>query len=302
MNFILLRFFISIILISIIFQFSSAQTDSVKLFRKRKIVLGSVAAVAYTGSVIGLSNAWYKQYKTEKFHFFNDNSEWLQMDKVGHAYTTYTLGLAGMQTLRWAGVKEKKAIWLGGFTGTFYLTTIEMFDAYSQNWGFSWGDMGANAAGSLLVCLQEQFWKEQRLQLKFSFYRTNYPQYRPDLLGNNFSEQVLKDYNGQIYWLSANVSSFLKKENKFPKWLNIAVGYGADGMTGGMQNIVIIDADGNTKDFLRQRQYYFSLDCDLTKIKTRSKFLKSVFRVINILKIPAPALELTGGKMKLLVK
>ena len=39
------------------------------------------------------------------------------------------------------------------------------------------------------------------------------------------------------------------------------------------------------------RQFYLSVDLDLTKIKTNSKFLKTLFSTINFIKIPAPALE-----------
>ena len=48
-------------------------------------------------------------------------------------------------------------------------------------------------------------------------------------------QQVLKDYNGQTYWLSANIWSF-NKESNFPRWLNVAFGYGADGMLYGENN------------------------------------------------------------------
>ena len=111
--------------------------------------------------------------------------------------------------------------------------------------------------------------------------------------------QILKDYNGQIYWLSVNPSSFIKKENKFPKWLNVAFGYGANGMIGARyNNIIIEDSQGNVTMFNRYRQAYFSLDVDFNRIKTKSKFLKSVFTCINIIKIPFPNLELSEGKLK----
>ena len=48
-------------------------------------------------------------------------------------------------------------------------------------------------------------------------------------------ERMLKDYNGQTYWLSANLKSFFQGSN-IPAWLNVAVGYGADGMFGGFEN------------------------------------------------------------------
>ena len=39
------------------------------------------------------------------------------------------------------------------------------------------------------------------------------------------------------------------------------------------------------------RQFYLSLDIDLTKIETKSHFLKTLFSVFNTIKIPAPTLQ-----------
>ena len=39
------------------------------------------------------------------------------------------------------------------------------------------------------------------------------------------------------------------------------------------------------------RQFYLSLDVDLTKIETKSHFLKTLFSVFNTIKIPAPTLQ-----------
>ena len=42
----------------------------------------------------------------------------------------------------------------------------------------------------------------------------------------------------------------IKKENKFPKWLNVAFGYGAYGMLGGTyNNFVVQDENGNVLKF-----------------------------------------------------
>ena len=50
------------------------------------IVVASQAAL-WTGSFIALNKAWYADYPKQSFHFFNDWSEWQQMDKAGHAWT-----------------------------------------------------------------------------------------------------------------------------------------------------------------------------------------------------------------------
>lgn len=270
--------------------------DSTKNLRARKIIFAAGAGGAVAGSLVYLNQAWYKSYASAGFHFFNDNSEWLQMDKVGHAFSCYQVGRLMTQSMRWAGFSEKQSIFIGGTSGLMYMTAIEIMDGFSDGWGFSWGDMGANATGAALATSQEYFWKAQRLSLKFSFHQTNLWQYRPNLLGTTLSEQILKDYNGQTYWLSLNVYSFLKKESKFPKWLNVAVGYGANNMIGG-NNYVYVTGEGQVIGNDRYRRWLLSLDIDLTKIKTKSIFLKSVFSAFNCLKIPFPAVELSRGQL-----
>ena len=86
-----------------------------------------------------------------------------------------------------------------------------------------------------------------------------------------------------------------------PSWLNIAVGYGADNLLGGVNNVwelegELIDA---TDSFRRHQQFYLSLDMDLSKIKTNSKFLRTVLDVLNYIKVPFSALEInTLGQVK----
>jgi hypothetical protein len=260
------------------------------------IVIGTEAALS-TGSLIALSQTWYKDYPRTGFHFFNDNGEWEQMDKAGHVVTAYVVGRYGMRLLEWSGVSKTKAIWFGGLTGFVYQGAIEMLDGYSSEWGFSAGDISANAIGCGFLIGQEFLWKEQRITLKYSFQKSNYAAYRPALLGATWQEQILKDYNGQTYWASVNIASFLRTDTKFPKFLNLAIGYGANGMTGGHYNPPMTNAAGNAITLDRYRQYYLSFDIDLTKIQTNSYFLKTVFETFGFLKIPAPGLELSRGKV-----
>lgn len=275
------------------------------LKRKRHWWVGSVNVALYSGSLILLNEAWYKNEPRGKFHTYDDSKEWLQMDKAGHAWTAYTTGKLSSEVWQWAGMNHKSAVWLGGLSGTAYLTVIEFLDAYSEKWGFSWSDMAANFSGSMLYVAQELAWKEQRIQLKFSFHANKYSDPMLDtradeLFGKGLYERTLKDYNAQTYWLSTNIHSFFK-ESSFPKWLNIAVGYGADGMWGGYNN-KWEDAGGNIitrYDIPRKRQFFVSPDIDLTKIKTKSKFLRTCLFMLNAIKVPAPALMLDSkGKMK----
>lgn len=263
------------------------------LNKKRALIVGGTQGVLAIGSLIGLSQLWYKDYPRTSFHTFNDNREWLQMDKLGHLQTAYTTGSICNDLWKWTGMRFKHAAWIGGLTGFAYQSTIEILDGYSQGWGFSTGDILANATGSALFISQQLIWQEQRILPKFGFQRSGYAPYRPALLGSGLQEEIIKDYNGQTYWLSINVASFLGSETKFPRWLNVALGYGATGMTGGHSNPVMYNSVGNEITFNRYRQYYLSFDIDLRKIPVKSRFLRAVFSTINFLKIPAPGIELS---------
>ena len=265
---------------------------------KKRIYLAAFGSVTgYSGTLIALSNAWYKNYPQSSFHFFNDNNDWLQMDKAGHVFGAYTAGKMSMELWRWAGLSRKDRIIAGGLSGAIFMTTIEVLDGFSSQWGFSVGDLTANLAGSGLFIAQELAWDEQRVQVKFSFHRNDYGstalnQRADGLFGSKSLERMLKDYNGQTYWLSANLKSFFKK-SALPVWLNIAVGYGADGMFGGSENL-LKDNTGNIlfdrRDISRLRQWYLAPDIDLTKIKTKSKLLKTGLFLLNSLKFPAPSI------------
>jgi hypothetical protein len=125
--------------------------------------------------------------------------------------------------------------------------------------------------------------------MKFSYHTTDYAAIRPEVLGETPAQRILKDYNGQTYWLSINPQSFIKNKKVLPNWLNFAFGYSADGMVGGESNI---GEDYDYSHIPRMRQFFFSPDVDFTRIPTKSKFLKGVFVVLNMIKIPAPTLEI----------
>jgi hypothetical protein len=260
-------------------------SDSLDIKRQNTVIISE--AVLATGTLIALNQAWYAEYPKSDFHFINDNAEWLQMDKAGHVFSSYHLGRFGAEMLQWSGANKKNQLLYGAGLGFAFLTAVEVLDGYSSEWGASLGDVVANASGTALYVSQELIWKEQRITPKFSFHTTKYAGYRPEVLGSSFTEQILKDYNGQTYWLSINLHSFAKG-SKIPKWLNLALGYGADGMITGNKEDTPPVLTSNPKRF---RQFYLSLDVDLTKIKTKSHFLKTVFSVLNTVKIPAPTIE-----------
>ena len=111
-------------------QHDSASAD----YAKRQRLVRAGLYTSYAGSMVMLYNFWYKDYPMEGFHFFNDNQEWKQMDKVGHAFSAYQVGLLGIELYRWTGHSPKKSVWVGGAIGSLFLTSIEVLDGFSSQW------------------------------------------------------------------------------------------------------------------------------------------------------------------------
>ncbi|WP_157986612.1 DUF2279 domain-containing protein [Chitinophaga alhagiae] len=268
--------------------------------------LAAGSAAAYTGSLLVLNKYWYKDYPKRSLHTINDFGEWLQMDKFGHVYSAYLFSKYSREIWRWSGLPRKQQIWIGGLSGFAFQSVIEFLDAHSAQWGWSWGDMGANALGAGIMIGQELAWNEQRFQLKFSSTPVHYrdPVLRAraiDQFGTRLVERTLKDYNSQTYWLSMNISSLLQEKN-MPRWLNVAVGYGVEGLYGARGNNWEDGEDVlySYSHIRRTRRVFLSPDVDFTKIPTRHKGVKILFQVLNMIKVPAPALEVNGaGQLKL---
>ena len=119
---------------------------------------------------------------------------------------------------------------------------------------------------------------------------------RPNTLGANVPERLLKDYNGQTHWLSADVGAFLPATTRWPRWLNLAVGYGAENLVYGEP------APNRAAGYRVVRQFYFGPDFHLLNVRTRHKALQRLFYVLSIIRLPAPTLEVrsTGtGRVRL---
>jgi uncharacterized protein YfiM (DUF2279 family) len=274
-----------------------------KKYRKWMVGAGSVAG--YGTSMILFSKSWYKDYPRSSFHTFNDGGEWMQMDKVGHAWAAYNTSRLTSDMWQWTGLKPTTSVVLGTGSSLLYLLSVEYLDGRSAEWGWSWPDVLADFSGAGLFAVQEMVWKQQKIQLKFSSHYKKYPdpqlqQRANQLFGKSFSERLLKDYNAQTYWLSFNLKKLIPASS-LPQWLNVSVGYGASGMFGGYENVAR-DKNGNItfdrRDIKRFRQWFLSPDIDLTRIRTKSHFLKTVFSVFNVLKLPSPAIEYSNGRMK----
>ena len=271
--------------------------SDVKINKKRFWLITGIHSFAYASSLYLLSNLWYNNFNQTKFHSFNDMDEWGGMDKFGHVTTAWQQANFSYSLYRYTNMKNKTAALVGSSVAILYQTTLEVFDGFSADWGFSWGDFGANFIGAGFAYFRN-VGKLKNVHYKFSWYKTKYPQYRPELLGKTTPEQVLKDYNGQNYWISFNMPKKWFKHTE-RNWLCFSLGYSIDGFTGGKENY-FDESIVNPPAFDRVGEFFFSFDIDFTKFEIKSKLLKNVLKVFNVIKIPCPAIGVsTNGKLLL---
>ena len=269
------------------------QADSSQLQQKRLKPLLIGSAAGYSTLQLGLYQLWYAQQPQTRFHFFNDNRQWMAVDKAGHSYSSFHLSRISAEALQWSGVSAKKAHLLGSLGGFLLMAPVELMDGFAAGYGASWGDLAANGVGSLLYGSQQLWWGETRIRPKFSFHPTSFAEQRPSLLGDSFSSQLLKDYNGQTYWLSVDIKKFLPEQSRYPAWLNMALGYGTKSM------VYARPEQSRAAGYQPVAQFYLSPDINLSQLKSRKKLLRLLLFVLDGIHLPAPALEINKNGLRL---
>lgn len=258
----------------------------------KKILASAIISesAVYVAGMSYLQFVWYKDKERVPFEFYNDSKGYLQIDKCGHAFAAYGESYVAYNWLRKAGVSRNKALLYGGTMGFIMQAPIEIFDGMYEGWGFSWSDIAANTAGCALLIGQELLFNEQVARFKISYSGSKIAKKAYGYLGDNAYEGFFYDYNGHSFWLSMNANKLFLKD-VLPSWLNIAVGYSADGMLGEFKNKTYYNGH-KLPYYDRTRQFLFSLDIDWQKMPTHSRFLKAVFSGLNFIKIPFPTLEI----------
>ncbi len=252
-------------------------------FLKLSSILGAMATVDLIAYMYQ-REVWYKE-ETTVFHtldFMNDWNKFQQMDKIGHFTDAYfTSDLAG-KLYRWAGFSGNTSVWLGAFSGWFWMLQIEISDAFMAEWGFSWGDMLANTLGSGFYVLQQfNYDLLGGIHPKFSWHKSDAwkeNRYYRDPQG------LIEDYEGMTFWITVNPYHYFPESWKrtYPEWLaplGIAFGQSA-------KNIASNPWGG-------YKEFFIGLDIDIRKIPIGDdsdflKFLKSEF---NFIRLPLPTIR-----------
>lgn len=163
-----MRFLLLLLLPLTVFSQAPDSSHQRVTFKKIAPIIITESAL-YGGSIAYLWGVYYKGVPRVPFEFYNDNKGYLQIDKCGHMFGSYLEGYISYHWLRSVGVKKKNALIFGAPIGLVLQAQIEVLDGIYEGWGFSKGDMVANATGSAFIIGQELAFDGQPVKYKFSF-------------------------------------------------------------------------------------------------------------------------------------
>ncbi len=242
-------------------------------------VLAAVGGIALgTGVAIHLyqQNAWWKDERVA-FHTIDDFEYALWIDKVGHFYATTLVAHLFSSGFEASNFSIEESAVYGSIAALAFELYVEVEDGYARQWGFSWGDVGADFLGAAWPVAQYYYPFLKNFMFKFS--------YRPVQAGKTLpgSEQkniVIDDYEGQKYWLSMRLKNLLpgKVSDYWPAFLNIALGYGVKN---------IHDYDN------AYRELYIALDLDTEELPLYGKGWQFVKNSLNFIHFPMPGIRIT---------
>jgi len=243
-------------------------------------------AVANTVAYTYQRKVWYTE-KTTVFHSLGFSYDWdkyQQMDKFGHFSDAYFTSDLSAKIYRWSGVSGDNSVWYGALTGWLWMLEIEISDAFMAEWGFSWGDMAANTAGSLFFVLQQfNYDALGGIHPKFSWHKSE--AWNKNLYTRD-PKALIEDYEGMTFWLTVNPYHYFPDSWKknYSEWLaplGIAFGVGAK--------------DISWDPFGGYKVYSIGLDIDLTKIPIwkNSNVTKFIMSELNFLRLPLPTIRFT---------
>jgi len=249
-------------------------------------MLGVIAA-ANTVAYMYQREVWYTK-ETTVFHSLDFSEDWgknQQMDKFGHFTDAYfTSDLTG-KIYRWSGVSGNSSVWFGALTGWLWMLEIEISDAFMADWGFSWGDMLANTAGSAFYVLQQfNYDALGGINPKFSWHKS---EAWKEMRYNTDPQALIEDYEGLTFWLTVNPHHYFPDSWKksYSDWLApFGLGFG------------ISAKDIGINPWGGYKEYFVGLDVDLRKLPIwgNSNLAKFITSEVNILRMPLPTIRFSS--------
>ena len=260
------------------FAIDTMQVDPLKT-EINYLNLAGISAIALgAGTVVHFyqANAWWKDQRTA-FHFQNDWSYALWLDKIGHFYGAHILSHFFAVGFEASNFETEDAALYSSIAAFAFQMYVEIEDGFGKDWGFSPGDATGDFLGAAYSYSQYKFPVLKNFNLKASYYPSE--EYRN---GQHEDGNTFDDYEGQKFWITFKMKELLPKSiaEYWPAILQLAAGYGVKNLDG---------SGGGRKEF------YIAFDLDLEEIPLHGKFWQFWKSSLNYFHLPMPGIRISPG-------
>jgi hypothetical protein len=248
------------------------QNDSTEVIPWRLYLVGGVTAGAFTFGHLFQENIWWKGERSG-FHF-NWHEDWVYAlggDKLGHIFFPYMVTTIYTDVFEWTGLTRKQSLYYAASLAFAYQTYVEIRDGFSAEWGFSWGDFGANVIGAAYPILQEHYPSLKNYNMKINFHAS-------ERFKQGSHAVIIDDYESTYHWLTVTTYNLLPDNWKqyYPSFVNFAIGHS-------VQNL----------DYNGKHELYLALDWNFEMLPGDFWLWKIIKRLANFYRFPSPAVRIT---------
>lgn len=233
-------------------------------------------------------------YWGERTSFYmNFNNDWRYAhgaDKFGHAYFANLLTIVTREALINSNIRPESAVWYGWGVSMLHQTMIEIQDGFSTGkggesvpyLGFSWGDFTANTIGASFPVLQHYYPFLQNFAFKMSFNPSE------KIRQGGYYSSLTHDYESKYHWLSINIYDLLPKsaQSYWTPFINLALGHSVKDIVTAPGQYAYLN-NGNP-----YHEFWLSLDYNFEALPGDAQWWKSLKRLLNTYKLPAPCVRL----------
>ncbi|MEM9683955.1 MAG: DUF2279 domain-containing protein [Pseudomonadota bacterium] len=192
--------------------------DQSGLTKEEKAILLNVGAVSAI-TIYGLINWDYFQTapKAGQEGWFGRTTSSGGADKLGHFWTTYAGGHLFAYLYRWWDFDDETANTLGAVSSLGVQTLMEVGDAFSGGFGFSYEDALMNVAGAGAAYILGKYPSLGR-KIDFRF------EYAPKNVGD-ITDDLFTDYENQRYLVALKLDGFDMFRDSYLSYLELHAGY-----------------------------------------------------------------------------
>jgi hypothetical protein len=188
--------------------------------RGQKVAALNLASAGLVAA-IGVSQ-WHQGDASYRFHdegWFAHGTDYGGADKIGHAWTGYTLTSAYRAIYKNWGYQDREALLMGAASSGLAMTLVEVGDGFSSKWGFCWEDEVMNLVGVGMSYLRHSYPAlENRVDFRLEWLPSASARHGEHA-------DWLTDYSGQRYLLAFKLNGFLKTDSPVLRALELHLGY-----------------------------------------------------------------------------